>query len=281
MLVDAKIRSRVLLIADAVDETGLDEAFASVIDGAAARRHRRIVRRVGVGAAGLGVALLVFFGLGGTKIQTVPQMPANTAAPDVELEPAPRMSEGSGKERSSTRQTAGPKRSARQGGRKGVANDGPAGTGHDAGTVTSTGGVSVADRGSGENTTVAAEGEATRREVAEYGRSYVGVRPDPRSHCPIDGGDCVSFRVGPADGSASLHVQDRSGSLLVRVTQTDRHGRVIGEAVSFCGGTSERFPIELTAVVLSVSVHESDCGGAGSVSPSGGQVSAVFFGRMD
>lgn len=281
MLVDAKIRSSLLLVADTVDEPGLDASFASVMDGVAARRHRRVVTRVGVGAAGLGVALLIFFSLGGTKIQTVPQMPANTAAPDIEFQPDPRIEEPNRKIRSSPRRAAGSKSSTPPDRREAETNSGSANADHDAGTLTSAGGVSAAGPGAGENTTVASDGEVTRREIAEYGRSYVGVRPDSRNYCPIDGGDCVSLRVGPADGSVSLHVEDRSGSLLVRVTQTDRHGRIIGETVAFCGGTSERFPIELTAVVLSVSVHESDCGGAGSVSPSGGQVSAVFFGRMD
>ena len=271
-----------LLLADAVDELAVDDAFTSVIQGAAARRKRRIVTRAAVGVTGVGVALLLFFSLGGTKIQTVPQVPANTAAPEIQRESAPEVDESNRKIRSSNRQPAGAKRPPRSDRSKGVGYGSSAGVAErDAETLTSVGDRSSDDFGPEETTTDASAGGVTRREIADYGRSYVSVRPDPRFHCPVDGGDCASFPVSSADRSASLIVQDRSGTLLVRVTQTDRHGRLVGEAVSFCGGTSERFPIAPTAVVMTVSVHDSDCGGEGTVSPTGGRVSAVFFGRVD
>jgi len=116
----------------------------------------------------------------------------------------------------------------------------------------------------------------THREAARYGRSYVSFNPDRRSGCSLDAQSCRWFPSRPEDAFAVVTVDDGAGTVFVRVTQWDRYGRTVGEALTYCGGESEVFSLAEGITQVSVSVEKGVCHGI-ETTPSGGRAEVAFL----
>ena len=285
MLIDGQIRNRLVSLADTLEEGSVDHALHAVVQGAATRRKRAIATRASVAAVALTVAVAgLTFGWDWSTSRVTQPAPADQTTP-VEQDEAPRLK----RERRSSRGgeqrvEQGPSEGRSHRGSKSGRTDkhgnlmpGAAGAGS-----TKDGSQTEASSPAGSETDKTAGQQQvlryveTHREVNTYQPSYVSANPDRRSGCSLDGNGCLSFFNEPEDSFAKISVSDEAGAVFVRITQWDRHGRRIGEPLTYCGGESPMFSLMPDVGHVSVSVESGTCDGA-QKTPSGGEVEVTFF----
>ena len=288
MLIDGQIRNRLVSLADTVEEAPIDDAFHAVVQGAAARRKRDIATRSAIAATALCVvaAGAAFSWSWPTSGEVTEPVPADRIAP-IEAEPDPelrhedrrRTKEESRRPRSGAavegRSPEGSKAKSRSNGR-----DQQAHTVSGATPIEGAAGISgtqeVREPEGGGSQEGSLRLEETHSQVEPYQPSFVSANPDRRSGCSLDGQSCGSFFNQPGDAFASVSVADEAGTVFVRITQWDRHGRRVGEPLTYCGGESQTFALAPDITHVSVSVEKGVCGGV-QTTPAGGHIETSFF----
>lgn len=287
MLIDGQIRNRLVSLADTVQEDSVDQAFHSVVQGAAARRKRDLTTRVAGAVAAVtvvvaGTALGWDWQSSKDESRIVPVDRIGPIEPDTDADP---------KESGRTKKTGRPGTQSR--GAEGISarrserargGDGEKTTVQSPGAPLNAGsGPTEPDAGPvneehGDGGSAPLSYVKTHQESAEYRASYVSANPDRRSGCSLDGNNCRRFLNGTDDAFAAVSVADGAGTVSVKVTQWDRYGRTVGEALTYCGGESEVFALAPGIAHVLVSVEKGVCDGA-ETTPSGGEIDVTFFKR--
>lgn len=273
MLVDARIRQDLMLLADTVAVDGVDAALGDVVRCASVRSRRE---RVGVGLASA-VAVLVLIvafwsGGGSTRLDPIERdEPARRPATPVERQTEART-------RRATTFEGPPRRGSVASPRKGSLSAPRDQTERQARTKRDVSSSAVPAKE--QDSDQALNDLGTRRDSAEYEPAIVSPRPFSRSGCSYDGRSCMSFRTHIGDQSAQVSVYDRLGvPVPVRVTQWNRHGATVTAPLLFCGGSSDTFDLAPSVVNVTVSVEEGSCDGGPKVSPEGGRIDILFRGE--
>ena len=279
MLVDGRIRSQILLIADAVHED-VPAALAETLREASTRRRRLVVTRIATAAVVVVATAGAWFVPDWSFTeQTERQQPADDMK-HWDPDPAP-------EERSDIKDhdllrdgggALGPTRAPSGNGTPSDSADArrPGGRDPDRGGV-------AGDRAAGAlRDDPLQESNRTRishRDGARYQIPVARSRVEPRQSCSVFGEGCVRFATRPEDRFMRVTVRDDSGaSVLVRITQWDSEGRTVVDSIVYCGGTSQELEIVPATEFVVVEIEDGDCRSETvGIRPSGGQVDFVSF----
>lgn len=282
MLVDGRLRERVLVLADTVDDH-VETALADVMRGAQSRHRRSLMTRTGTVAVLLGLTGSAWVGMGWERPRPRPAEETNLLpAPDRERPPAVRFDDRApADDREHSRRLID-----RSEGRRDT--DGDARPRRNIGWSSPSSTDATRERFmSGERPTSEMKndplGGSTRDHITHtdegrYEMPVVRTRVDPRHRCSVFRDACAYLDTQPEDRSFRVTVTDDSGDdVAVRVIQWDRYGSPLADPKVYCGGKSEIVRLFAATDDVMVEIDDADCPDGSDTDPRGGLISVVFF----
>lgn len=281
MLVDGAIRNRVVVLGDAIQDD-VEVALAQVVRGASMRRRREMATGIAMIAVLVASMSGVWFSSVSTERQGGErQRPVQDTTEwderDRQLRQRLRFQDDrfGGAGESNGRSGGGPKLPRRGDPRRTTPNSASTSADPARREPKSDGTTGDAEmRSSG----IPSAGDLSRDERAPYQMPVIRPRIDSRQSCSVFGEGCVGFDTRPEEEFVQVTVADDSGEpVLVRITQWDRHGTVVGDPTLYCGGVSRKVEILPMTDHVMVEIDDRNCPDGRQSRPLGGVVDFAFF----